>query len=103
MERFETINTTHTIGLGISPNQGDIAIVSIDSEGTPGLLNQAVLKEYGYTEKDLPTGDRLTSGFSQIVEEGKKPILFVVTVNGRETSENLEKNLYNTLLEFRGW
>lgn len=103
MKSFETINSPHILELGISPNEGDIAIVSIDNAGTPGMLNRLVLKEYGYTEKDLPSRDRLGHGFSQISAEKRKAILFVVTVNGGETSENLGKNLYNTLMEFRGW
>lgn len=103
MKSFETINSPHILELGISPNEGDIAIVSIDNAGTQGMLNLLVLKEYGYTEKDLPNRDMLGHGFSQIPAEKRKAILFVVTVNGGETSENLEKNLYNTLTEFRGW
>lgn len=103
MKSFETINLKHIIELGISPNEGDIAIVSIDNTGTPGRLNRLVLNEYGYTEKDLPNKEDLGYGFSQIPAKEKKAILFVVTVNGGDTSENLEKNLYNTLTEFRGW
>jgi len=97
---MEIINTPYKLGLGISPNEGDIAIVPIDYAGTPGRLNLLVLEEYGYSVKDLPKKDQLTHGFSQISERGKKAILFVVTVNGGNTSENLEKNLYNTLIEF---
>jgi len=100
---LNTINSDNIIELGISPNEGDIAIVSIDSVGTPGMLNRLVLKEYGYDEKDLPDADRLSHGFSQISAEKRKAILFVVTVNSGETSENLEMNLYNTLMEFRDW
>ncbi len=100
---FEAINSTHRIGLNISPNEGDLAIVSIDNAGTPGLLNSLILKEYGYSEKDLPNRERLVHGFSQIPAERRKAILFVVTVNGGETRKNLEKNLYNVLVEFRGW
>lgn len=103
MEPFGTINSTHILDLDISPNNGDIAIVSIDDAGTPGRLNQLVLKEYGYTESDLPDRKLLRHGFSQIPALKRKAILFVVTVNGGGTRENLEKNLYLTLTEFRGW
>jgi hypothetical protein len=103
MKSFETINLPHILALDISPNEGDIAIVSIDNAGTPGRLNRLVLKEYGYTEKDLPNKEGLSHGFSQIPAEKRKAILFVVTVNDGDTSENLAKNLYNTLTEFRGW
>ncbi|GET35185.1 hypothetical protein PbJCM13498_40480 [Prolixibacter bellariivorans] len=101
--KFETINSTHRIGLNISPNEGDIAIVSIDNVGSPGMLNRLVLKEYGYTELDLPNKEELSPGFSQIFTENRKAILFVVTVNGLDTNKNLEENLFQTLLEFRGW
>ncbi|MES2727255.1 MAG: P-loop NTPase fold protein [Bacteroidota bacterium] len=103
MESFETINSTHILELNISPNEGDIAIVSIDSNGTQGRLNSFVLKEYGYSLNDLPDKKKLIHGFSQIPAEKKKAILFVVTVDDGITSYNLETNLYNTLTEFRGW
>jgi hypothetical protein len=102
-QQFESINTPHIVALGLSPNEADLAIVSIGSAGTPGVLNQLVLKEYGYTEKDLPSADRLGHGFSQIPAKKRKAILFVVTVGGGNTAKNLEENLFNTLQEFRGW
>ncbi len=50
----------------------------------------------------LPSCEALKHGFSQIPDSyGKKALLFVVTVNEGNTAENLEKNLYNTLIEFR--
>lgn len=104
MKSLDVINLSHIIELGISPNEGDIAIVSIDNIGTPGILNRLVLNEYGYTLKDLPKRDNLGHGFSQIPAiNKKKAILFVVTVSERDTRENLETNLFNTLVEFRGW
>lgn len=103
IKALETLNSVHIIELGISPNDGDIAIVSIDDAGTPGMLNRFVLKEYGYNEKDLPNKNQLSHGYSQILAEKKKAVLFVVTVSDEDTSENLEKNLYNTLNEFKGW
>src|SRR5687767_7072455 len=103
MTSIEQINSPHTIAIGISPNEGDIAVVSIDSLGTPGRLNLSVMKEYGYSENDLPKEKDLGHGFSQLPAQEKKAILFVVTVNGGNTGENLQSNLYNTLAEFRGW
>ncbi|RPD39428.1 P-loop NTPase fold protein [Chitinophaga barathri] len=98
-----TIVPNHEISIGASPQNADLAIVPIDSSGTLGKLNQYVLEEYGYSAKDLPTEERLRNGFAAINTDGKKPILFVVTVNSEKTSINLETNLYNTLTEFQGW
>jgi hypothetical protein len=104
MKSFETISSTHIVELGISPNEGDVAIVSIDNAGTQGRLNLYVLKEFGYSEKDLPQSKQLEyAGFATVTDKRRKPILFVVTVNGGDTRENLEKNLFMTLAEFRGW
>ncbi|HEX8561940.1 MAG TPA: P-loop NTPase fold protein [Flavobacterium sp.] len=104
MKSLETINSTHILALGISPNEGDIAIVSIDNAGTPGMLNQLVLKDFGYSEKDLPQPKQLEyAGFAAVTDKQRKPVLFVVTVGKGDTRDNLEKNLFNTLVEFRGW
>lgn len=100
MKSFETINSTHILELGISPNQGDIAIASIDNAGTPGQLNGLVLKEFGYPEIYLPKGEELSNGFGLIEEDQRRDIILVVTVNGGDTGENLKKNLYNALNEF---
>jgi len=104
MNEIEKIRVPHKILLGASPKEADLAITSIDNSGTAGRLNLYVLKEYLYSIQQLPGKEQLRSGFGQLSEEGKKPILFVVTVNHNEkTEKNLEKNLLNTLTEFRGW
>ncbi len=103
MESLETINSLHNLNLGISPNECDIAIVSIDYAGTPGMLNSLVLKEYGYSIDDLPKQSQLEYGFGTITDKTRKSIIFVVTVKGENTIENLENNLYRALIEFRGW
>ena len=104
MAFFEKISSSHRVGLAISPTEADIAIVSIDEYGTAGALNMLVLREYGYTEKDLPKREDLKDGFSQLPPSlERRGILFVVTVNKENTSENLKKNLYHVLIEFRGW
>ena len=104
MEPLQPTEAHHIWGVGISPNEGDIAIASIDNIGTSGSLNLFVLREYGYSEKDLPDQEQLMhNGFALVASEDKKPILFVVTVNGRNTRDNLEKNLYNALAESIGW
>jgi hypothetical protein len=103
MDLIEKINGKYEIYLGISPNEADLAIVSIDSNGTPGALNRYVLQEYGYSTDQLPKRAQLKHGFGTITNEKQKSIIFVVTVAEKSTKENLEKNLYNTLTEFRGW
>ncbi len=103
MDSIEKINGVHKIYLGISPKEADLAIVSIDSEGTPGALNLYVLREYGYSNDRLPKREQLKHGFGTITEDKQKSIIFVVTVSEEETAKNLENNLYNTLREFRGW
>lgn len=104
MNSFEKINAPHEIKIGISPSVADIAIVSTDENGNIGSLNSYVLREYGYSEDDMPKAERLIPhGFSSAIAENKKSILFVVTVSGEDTKINLEKNLYNTLQEFGGW
>jgi hypothetical protein len=103
MNLTEQINGPHIIRSGSSPHEADLAIVSIDFIGTPGSLNQYVMKEYGYPYADLPDKEKLRHGFYGLKGANQKPILFVVTVNGGSTSENLSINLYKTLEEFRGW
>ncbi|MET3537904.1 P-loop NTPase fold protein [Chryseobacterium limigenitum] len=97
------IESSHIIRLSISPNEADIAITSINDFGTPGELNQYVLNEYGYLKSDLPKTTEISYGFATLEKKDKKPILFVVTVNGQNVSLNLESNLFKTLSEFRGW
>jgi len=103
--KFEKINSKHQIQFEPSPNEADLAIVSIDSEGNLGQLNEYVLIQYGYSIKDLPKKENLArAGFGAIPDTKGKPILFVVTIdNKREPITALEENLYNTLAEFRGW
>lgn len=106
MASIEKILLPHRIDISIPPKQADLAIVSINHHGTEGQLNSQVLREYGYTEKDLPTEEQLKFGFGAIpVKPGhSRAILFVVTVdeNGN-TAKSLRRNLFNTLTEFRGW
>lgn len=103
MKTLPIIQPQHSIDLDIPPSLADIAIVPIDSYGNAGELNSMVLREFGFTERDLPAETRLKHGFSQISGSHGKSILFVVTVSDDSTSSNLRANLYNVLLEFRGW
>ncbi len=103
MKSIDVINCPHRIDINISPNEGDIAIVSIDSQGSTGRLNLYVLEEYGYTTEFMPDQNMLSYGFGSATATDKKPILFVVTVSNVDTRINLEKNLFAALSEFRGW
>lgn len=96
--KFEPINTPLRIDIGISPNEADLAIVSIDAFGSPGMLNRIVLKEYGYSEKDLPNNSLLEDGYFLLRDKKRKPILFIVTVGKDNTENNLENNLFNALV-----
>lgn len=87
------ISLNNIIELNSSPNKGDIAITSINNLGTEGQLNSYVLKEYGYSEFDLPQQQDLINGIAIIKKNNLKPILFVVTVNGENVADNLKKNL----------
>ena len=103
MKSLETINSLHNLNLGVSPNECDIAIVSIDYAGTPGMLNSLVLKEYGYSIDDIPTQSQLKYGFGTITDKTRKSIIFVVIFKGENTIENLKNNLYKALVEFKDW
>ena len=87
---------------GISPLKGDIAYTSIDSNGTPGYLNRYVLEELGYSvEEDLPKFDTLKiSGVTMISYPEKNPIVFVVTINNEEKTENLLFDHLSIALDF---
>ncbi|MCS3528719.1 KAP family NTPase [Chryseobacterium sp. JUb7] len=91
------ISLNNIIELNSSPNKGDIAITSINDLGTEGQLNSYVLKEYGYSEFDLPQQQDLANGIAIIKKNNLKPILFVVTVNGENVSHNLKRNLLKSI------
>lgn len=96
-QKLPKILLDNIIQLNSSPNKGDIAITSINDLGIEGELNSYVLKEYGYSESELPQHQDLTDGIAIIKKENQKPVLFVVTVNGRNVTNNLEKNLFKCI------
>lgn len=100
---LEKINVEHSIRIAPSPNEADVAIVPINSNGDLGQLNEQVLVQYGYNAADLPDKIQLQSGFGVIPDLKGKPILFVVTIdNEKKTRVLLEQNLYNILEKFKG-
>ena len=100
MNKLETINSIHRIGLGLRPSEADIAIVSIDQSGALGDLNQMVLREYNGGAQQVPSKIELRNKGYAISTINEKQILFVVTVSEKPTEENLETNLYNAILEY---
>lgn len=84
-------NESVKIDIGNSPKQADIAIAPIANNGSIGLLNEFVLKEYGYN-KTILNNLNLDKGFDLFQSNGK-PILFVVTVDKGNTENNLKNNL----------
>jgi len=102
---LEAINIAERLFINVSPNEAEVAIAPIDYMGNLGDLNKYVLSQYGYNTNDLPTSKQLEfAGFGTVTNENKKPIIFVVTIDGkRDTKAVLEGNLYKTLVEFRGW
>lgn len=90
----EELVFSHKIQQGVSPNEADIAMVSIDKWGNYGELNTHVLTQYGYSEKDMPRDTDLRKGFHLLEHDNKKPILFIVIVATEDsTIKNLESNL----------
>lgn len=88
---FFFFNENVQVKLGASPKDADVAIVSINSEGAIGELNQMVLRAYGYDQSILKQLN-LGKGFDLFQLNGK-PILFVVTVGIGNPINNLNENL----------
>jgi hypothetical protein len=101
---LESLKIEQQIFVNISPKEADLAIVSTDASGNIGELNKYVLSEYGYSVNDLPDSEHLYFGIGAITDINRKPIILVVTIDGkRDTKVALEDNLYKALGEFRGW
>jgi hypothetical protein len=82
------------ISLGSSPIGFDMAIVSTDYSGTLEDLNKFVLSDYGYSLNVTARLD-LEKGFHLFELEGKRPVLFIVTIG--DSTTNLTTNLKNAL------
>ena len=96
---IENILVAHQIEVGTSPATCDVAIVSVDDEGTPGELNKYVMSELGYSSELLPDARLLRHGYFLLIDKQKKSILFIVTVGRGNTKELLLKNLHAGLKE----
>lgn len=82
--------------LGEAPKDYDLAVVSIDAQGTPDALNEYVLSQLGYKIEILNT---LTLKLGYFLYQGHNlnPVLFIVTVSSGNTGINLKKNLTRAL------
>ncbi len=99
MISYKQLNSSNKILIGELPTKADLAIVSIDEDGNAGRLNLFVLKEYGYSIKDIPKKEQLGYGFSYLSSNNRKSILFVVTISGKDDSKNnLKQNLFKALI-----
>lgn len=101
---MESLKIAQQVFVNISPKEADLAIASIDASGNIGELNKYVLSEYGYSINNLPDSKHLYYGIGSVIDNNRKPIILVVTIDGkRDTKAALEDNLYKALVEFRGW
>lgn len=90
-----------TVRQNLQPANFDFIVTSIDYLGTPGNLNRMVMQVCGYHVKLLPNELQLKSGFYLLSNEGRKPILFIVTLTESDPRETLQHNLYNGLLTYK--
>ncbi len=97
MEDSKTLEVI--LDVEISP-EADVVFAPVDSNGSPGNLNKYVLKCLGYKLSKLPSSKELKSGFALIQDNGKPPIIFIVTVQaGLSVRNSLQKNLTEVLIK----
>ncbi|WP_109300906.1 P-loop NTPase fold protein [Aquimarina sp. AU474] len=90
----------YDFGIDVSPNEADIAFAPVDTFGNPGPLNQFVLNTYGYDEKALASLN-LEKGYDWLELKGRKPIVFVVTIDQKGmSSDALRTNLSRAIEEY---
>lgn len=90
-------NTGLTMAIGNSPIDCDLALVSINIQGTLGTLNQQVLNAYEYYNVKEISSISLNKGYELLQQKGLKPILFIVTVGQGNTENSLINNLINAI------
>jgi hypothetical protein len=94
-DQYQHIKT----GIGSSPKEFDVALASIDSNGSYGDLNSYVLKELGYDSYEIEKVD-VSKGFYLLNNQKNKPILFIVTVGSENfTGVALQKNLSKAIVK----
>lgn len=91
------IKTSLTVVRGVPPH-ADFVFLSTDINGTPGELNQYVLKELQLPLSVLPRRDQLVRGFA-IRPTEPATLVFVVTVAHGPVGENLTANLTNAMAQ----
>jgi len=101
MENIQKIIGNYEIGIDITPNDQDIAIIPVNDIGEPEEENRFVLSQYGYTINDLPDLWDLNNGFSRTSEiNEKKQIYFVLRSETTDGVESFRFNLYNALIRY---
>jgi len=97
MPPFEKLNARSILEHNISPNDADLAIVPIDGSGIIEPLSEYVLHAYNYSNGDLPDLKLFEEGFCWLCSENRKPILFIVTIDGDDEGHNLQTYLIRSL------
>lgn len=99
-QRFEPINSPHTIGITINPADADLAILYFDGSAEDDRFNSFVVRLYGYSMEDyFATLEQTDYHFATLTGSGQKPIILVSDNGIRDTTANL----FDALSEFRGW
>jgi len=72
----------------------DVVFASTDVNGTPGELNAYVFSALGYEDPPYPSRQKLRRGYAFIQENGRKPVVLIVTVGtSYSPARALERNL----------
>ena len=94
---MDKTNTGLSMAIGNSPLNCDMALVSVNIQGTLGTLNQQVLTTYQYSNIKQISSIALSKGYELLEQKGLKPILFIVTVGQGNTANSLINNLTNAI------
>ncbi|WP_157760982.1 P-loop NTPase fold protein [Chitinophaga caeni] len=111
MEYAERKGAPIRIDIRLSPQEADLAIVSIDPGGKLGNLNRMVMETYGFSTRDVPSVDALSGGTALLSSKGgKKEILFIVIYRTGSIAEDLRMNFrqaikryYNSFIDRKIW
>lgn len=105
------LESPHRIGISISPNEANMAIIPIDEFGPLSFFSIETLKQFTYgrgyyeeedfdLQKDSTRKEQILNlGYTSMQGKNQRPVLFVVLQN----SVNLERNLLSALIEHKSW